>query len=209
MSKWRTNFTKIWEKCTGVQQRLHVLFETYRRTQMCPFARQQARQWDGMYSSFYSETRQTTAVARFTLHQLYSRLNSKQCTLNGKLGGNGTNRHRPPFLPSGSWLSIMTTGQSNIGMRLHGYWVIWDCTNFKAAGNLRSWITWRFCDVPAANPQRGRKYFESLLWPLGQGSLTSQDSTTIPENLKGNSARQYRGDSGSERAGDDDAWGGE
>jgi len=34
--------------------------------------------------------------------------------------GSSTNPHRPQFLPSGSWLSIMTIDQSSIGMRLRG-----------------------------------------------------------------------------------------
>lgn len=86
----------------------------------------------------------------FTVEQ-----NSKQYTMNSKLGGKQNQSAPAPFLPSGCWLSIMTTGQSNIGMRLHGYWVIWYCTNFKAAGNLRSWATWSFCDAPAAKPSPG------------------------------------------------------
>ena len=97
--------------------------------------------------------------------------------------GTRTNPHRPPFLPSGSWLSIMTTGQSNIGMRLHGYWVIWYCTNFKAAGNTlmnQMEFLWR----AGCKTQSGRKYFQTLLRPFRQGFLTLQDNTTIFENLR-------------------------
>ena len=89
-------------KCTEVLQRLHVLSEMYRQTQICLFAGKQPRQGDGMYSSFYSETQQTTAVASFTLHQLYSRQNSKQYTLNSKLGGNQNQSAEAPITPQ--WL---------------------------------------------------------------------------------------------------------
>jgi hypothetical protein len=45
-------------------------------------------------------------------------------------------------------------------------------------------ILWR----DGCKTQRVQKYFQTLLWPLGQGFLTSQDSITIPENLKRNEA---------------------
>jgi hypothetical protein len=74
----------------------------YRQTQICPFAGKQPRQGDGMYSSFYSKTQQTTAVASFTLYQLYSRQNSKEYTLNTKLGGKQNQSAQAPISPQ--WL---------------------------------------------------------------------------------------------------------
>jgi hypothetical protein len=60
---------------------------------------------------------------------------------------------RPPT--SSSWLPVMTTGQSNIEMRLHGYWVIQYCTSFTAAANLRSCTTSTYCDESAGKHSAG------------------------------------------------------
>jgi hypothetical protein len=54
-----------------------------------------------------------------------------------------------PPTPSGSWLPGMTTGQSNIGTRLHGYWAIQCRTGSKESENIFSWTTQTFCDAPA------------------------------------------------------------
>jgi len=57
------------------------------------------------------------------------------------------------------------------------------------------------------NPAQAEIFPESIV-TIWTRLFDIQDSITIPENVNGNRARQYTGDSVSERAGNDDALGG-
>jgi hypothetical protein len=101
----------------------------------------------------------------------------------------------------------MTTGQSNIGMRLHGYWVIYIAQISNQPETYAHEPHGVSVTRRLQNLARAEIFPDSNVTTLIR-LLTSQDSITIPENLQGNHARQYRGDLGSERAGNDDELGG-
>jgi hypothetical protein len=156
------NLTKIWEKCSEVLQRFACSVWNVRR-------RKPVHSQDIMVGSVTEFTasfmpklgrRRQWPASRYSSLILNETVNSTLWI--AKRAAIRTSLRRPPFLPSGSWLPIVTIGQRNVGIRLHDYWLIWYCTNFKAARNLGSWTTWSFCEMTAAEPSEGENISHSI-----------------------------------------------
>jgi hypothetical protein len=153
----------------------------YRHTRICPFAGKQPRQGDSMYSSFYSETQQTTAVAIFTLHQLYSRQNSKQYTLNSKLGGKQNQPAETTITLQ--WLLAFDYDDWSKQHRNAVTWLLGHMIlhKFQSTRKLTLIYDMEFLWRADCKTQRVQKYFQTLLWPLGQGFVTSHNHLWEPK----------------------------